>query len=48
MEEELTDKYVILVFLLERTYTIALTKYPRCIQLRINHALFLLDKMKSN
>ena len=34
--------------MIERTYTTALTKYPRCIQLRIQHALFLLEKMKSN
>lgn len=38
---------MILVYIIERIFVLALTRFPACIQLRINHALFLLDKMKS-
>jgi hypothetical protein len=47
-DDLITEKYVILVLLIEMTYIMALTRFPRSIELRINHALFLLDKMKSN
>ncbi|EGR30970.1 hypothetical protein IMG5_119850 [Ichthyophthirius multifiliis] len=46
-DDEIKDKFVVLVYLIERIFVLALTKFPGCTQLRVNHALFLLDKMKS-
>ncbi|KRX01054.1 PAS domain [Pseudocohnilembus persalinus] len=45
---KVNQNYVVLVFLIDQLYAMTLTKYPNCITLRINHALFLLDIMKSS
>ncbi|KAL4426928.1 hypothetical protein ABPG74_012928 [Tetrahymena malaccensis] len=46
-DDEIKEKFVVLVYLIERIFVLALTRFPGCTQLRVNHALFLLDKMKS-
>lgn len=46
-DEEIKEKLVVLLYLIERIFVLALTRFPGCTQLRVNHAIFLLDKMKS-
>ncbi|KRX01055.1 hypothetical protein PPERSA_00803 [Pseudocohnilembus persalinus] len=40
-----SEQFVILLYLIESIYVSALSRFPACILLRINHALFLLDTM---
>lgn len=46
-DEKIKDEFVVIVYIIERIYVLAITRFPNCTELRINHALFLLDKMKS-
>ncbi|CAD8089669.1 unnamed protein product [Paramecium primaurelia] len=47
-DDEIKEQYVVLVYILERIFTLSLTRFPNCTELRIAHSLFLMEKMQSN
>ncbi|CAD8192732.1 unnamed protein product [Paramecium pentaurelia] len=47
-DEEIKEQYVVFVYILERIFTLSLTRFPNCTELRISHSLFLMEKMQSN
>lgn len=46
--DDVSKLMVVLIYLVEYIYMVALTKYPSSIELRINYCLFLIEKMKNN
>ncbi|CAD8111372.1 unnamed protein product [Paramecium sonneborni] len=47
-DDEIKEQYVVLVYIIERIFTLSLTRFPNCTELRISHSLFLMEKMQSN
>ncbi|CAD8104910.1 unnamed protein product [Paramecium sonneborni] len=44
-DEEIKEQYVVLVHIMERIFTLSLTRFPNCTELRIAHSLFLMEKI---